>query len=187
MRKILAASLLLVAFNAQAGDFSYNNTSISYANVDLDLGATIDGDGFDAEGNIEINDNLFVPVRYQTIGYDFDIDSTMYLFGIGSHMPANDNMDFFGTVQFGNFELEGPGGSLDDDALALTAGIRTALEENVEAQAYFTSISFDDNFEDQTGFGGKLNYYVNNQTSIFGKIELLSDIETFAVGARFDF
>lgn len=185
MKKIFAASLLLVAFNAHAGDFSYNNASISYANVDLDI-AGVDGDGFDAEGNIELNDTLFVPLRYQTIDYDFGIDSTMYLFGIGAHMPINNTMDFFGMVQLGNWELEGPGGSIDDDAMALTAGIRTSLAHNVEGLAYFTSISFDD-FDDQTGIGGKLNYYVNNQVSIFGKIEFLSDIDTIAFGAQFDF
>lgn len=189
MKKTIAASLLLVAFNAQAADFSYNNASLAYANVDIDLGPglSIDGDGFDFEGNFELNNNLFIPVRYQTIGYDLDIDSTMYLFGIGAHLPINNNLDFFGTAQIGNYELEGPGGSIDDDALALTGGIRAAIADNMEVQAYFASISFDDDFEDQTGFGGKLNYYINNQTSFFGKIEMLSDIDTISIGAQLDF
>ncbi|MGD8408073.1 MAG: hypothetical protein PVG50_01410 [Thiohalophilus sp.] len=189
MKKTIAASFLLVAFNAQAADFSYNNASISYANVDIDLapGISVDGDGLDFEGNFELNNSLFIPVRYQSIGYDYDIDSTMYLFGIGAHLPINNSLDFFGVVQIGNYELEGPGGSIDDDALVLTGGIRTAIANNMEAQAYVTSISFDNDFEDQSGFGGKLNYYINNQISIFGKIEMLSDIDTFAFGAQMDF
>jgi hypothetical protein len=111
----------------------------------------------------------------------------MYLVGIGGHMPVNNNMDLFGTAQFGNFELSGPGGSVDDDALALTAGIRTSLTNNMEGMLYFTSISFDNDFEDQSGVGGKLNYYVNKKTSFFARAEMLSDIDTFGFGAQFDF
>lgn len=189
MRKILSASLFLAAFNIQAADFSYNNASISYANVDIELlpGFSVDGDGFDAEGNFEINKNIFIPVRYQSIGLDFSIDTTMYLVGIGAHMPINNTTDFFGTAQFGNYEMEVGGSSFDDDILALTAGVRASLANNMEAMLYVTSVSFDDDFEDQSGLGGKLNFYVNKTTSIIARAEFLSDIDTMSFGVQFDF
>jgi len=189
MKKLMTASLFFAALNVQAADFSYNNASVSYANVDIEVvpGFSIDGNGFDLEGNFEINKNLFIPVRYQTIGLDLDIDSTMYLVGIGGHMPLNHNMDLFGTAQFGNYEWKGPGGSVDDDILALTAGIRASLANNLEGMAYVTSISFDNDFNDQSGIGGKLNYYFNKNTSIVARAEFLSDMDTLSVGAQFDF
>lgn len=187
MKKLIMAALFLAASNLQAAGFSYNNVSISYANVDLDAGfVSVDGDGFDFEGNFEVHKNIFIPVRYQSIGYDFSVDGTMWLAGIGGHMPLSSTVDLFGMLQFGNFELEGPLGSADSDTLALTAGIRTALAQNLEAALYVTTIDFDDG-DDQSGVGAKLNFYFNKTTSLVARAEFLSDIDTLSIGAQFDF
>ena len=189
MKKLLTVGLLLVASNLQAANFSYNNASISYANVDIEIisGLSIDGDGFDLEGNFAITDNLFIPVRYQSLGFDFGIDATYWAAGIGGHMPINNTMDVFGMAQFGNYEMEVSGTDFDDDILALTVGIRTSLATTAEASVYFTSISFDDDFEDQSGVGAKFNFYVNKTTSIMARAEFLSDTETLGLGVQFDF
>jgi len=187
MRKLIFATLLLVAFNLQAADFSYNNVSISYANVDLDDGIfSIDGDGFDVEGNIAVHKNVFIPLRYQSIGFDFGVDGTMWMAGVGGHMPISNTMDLFGMVQIGNFELEGPGGSADSDILALTAGIRVAFAQNLEGAVYVTNVDFDEG-DDQSGLGAKLNFYFNKTTSLVARAEFLSDIDTLSIGAQFDF
>ena len=79
-----------------------------------------------------------------------------------------------------------PCGSADDDVLAITAGIRTAFTQNLEATPYATSIDFD-NGEDQSGVGAKLNFYFNKTTSLIARAEFLSDIDTLSIGAQFDF
>ena len=186
MKKLLTAALMLLATNLYAADMSYNNVSVAYNNVELDLGTSVDGDGFDVQGNFEIHESIYIPVRLQMIDYDFGIDGTLWLVGIGAHTEISASTDVYGELQFGNYELEAAG-SVDDDALVLTAGIRSQLTNKIEGKAYFTSISFDDNFEDQTGIGGKLNFYLNKTTSFIVGLELLSDFDTASIGAQFDF
>ena len=187
MKRIIGAIFFLMAFNLQAENFSYNNINISYSSVDLEIipGFTISGNGLDLEANIEINKNIFIPLRYQSIGYDFDVDASSYLFGIGGHMPISSTVDVFGMLQLGNYELDVPP-SFDDDVTALTVGMRTKFSSN-EIMLYFTSISMDENFEDQSGIGAKLNVPLNKNTAITVRTEFLSDIETISIGAQFDF
>lgn len=177
--KFIFGALLLVTaplgFAAQTSNFDYNYASVGFADFDETDGLFIDG-SFDVAPNINIVGNL----------YSLDnMDITE--FGAGYHTGIDQKIDAYGEIKYVSYEIDTGSpiiGSIEDDGLALTGGIRFAVAPKIEIGGGVNHYSFEDS---------ETNLFVNGAFAITNKFSIVAEFESgdvfdkFQVGARYYF
>ncbi|MDH5354666.1 MAG: porin family protein [Gammaproteobacteria bacterium] len=158
----LIALVASLSWGAQAANFDYNYGQVGYE--------TGDYDGLTLTGSFEVNEELFVLARYTGLSNDdtgVDIDFTEISIGAGYHMAIDEKTDAVFTVSLNSAEVDssfqtGPGSTVDDTGILLTAGVRHNLNANVELAG---GIYHNSAFDGDTGFQGEARYNINNEMS----------------------
>lgn len=177
------AALIAVPGIGQA-QFNYNFVDLDYV-FDVEL-ESLDGDGFAIDGQFEIAESFFLGASYEDYSLDlnnnFDVDAEILeVFG-GYFHNLNEELDFVAT--FGWVDLEVGNG--DDDGLALSGGVRYAINQDIEVDAMLEHVDYDEGGSD-TGVALRGRYYFNEDFAVSTQLDLGKDIETFRVGIRYQF
>ena len=189
-KKLLGITLALLATPALAADLSYSFVELGYQRAELDdqlAGFDVDGDGFGISGSFEINENWFVPISYNSLGFDFGVDLDQASAGIGYHTGLSNGSDFFATLNYLRAEVSASGfGSADEDGYGVTAGIRGMLTDSVELSG---SLSYSDlgNGADGTAFGASALYNFSESFALGFNLGIDEDVTIYGLGARFYF
>jgi hypothetical protein len=185
---MIALLSLPVAAGAQA--LSYSNVDFAYLpSAEIDNGAgDIDGDGFLLRGMLPVYDNFFVLAEFESLNYDFDIDTTRFAVGVGGHWPLATNIDIVGRLGVTNYQLDFRGGDDDDTGLFFGGRIRAMITPQFELEG---GVDFHQvevgGVDDQTVIVGEARYHFNSQWSAGLLVNIGSDVSNYGLHGRFSF
>lgn len=192
MRKAITAASAVAAlcFMAPAladEGFSYSFVELGYMNTEID-DLDVDGDGPGLRGSIEFTDMFHGFASYSDLDLDFDVGTTQMEIGAGLNYTLSPNVDLIGTVSYLNLEVDLPPGfgSVDDSAIALGAGLRGRVGEQLELSGGLKYAEFDEGGND-TAFNVGGRYYFTKIFALGADIEFNEDGTSWILGGRFDF
>ena len=190
MLRIIAGALVLaLTAPAMAQTPSYNYGQVSYQTVDLDddFGLNVDGDGFGIGGSFEVAPNWHIVGGYSSIGFDFGIDLNQLQFGGGYHTDISSTTSFFADLLWVQAEIDtGAFGSIDDDGLGISIGLRSNLSQLIELEGVISYVDLDD-AGDNTAFGGAAWYKFTDTFALGLVANFDEDVVGYGIGGRFYF
>lgn len=191
-KSLAMIALLTLPVVAGAQELSYRNVDFAYfPSAEIDTGSgggDIDGDGFQLRGMLPVHENIFVFAEFESLNYDFDVDTTRFAVGAGGHWPLSNNLDIVGRLGFGRYEVDV--GPFDDDDTGIIIGGRLRgmitpqfeLEGGVEY--YQVEVGGIDN---QTVLVGEARYHFTPEWSAGLLVNIGSDVSSLGLHARFAF
>lgn len=184
-RSILGFVLLALSAAANADDFDYTYFSLGYGTIEFD-DINVDGDGFGIDGSVAISDSVHLFAGYTAAGLDFGVDATEFGAGIGYNTSLSNVVDLVARLSYEYVELEGPGGSIDDNGIGLGLGIRFAATEQLELNAGIDYVDLSDSGND-TGFGVGGLYSFTDSFALGLGGNWSDDASSYTVSGRFYF
>ncbi len=182
---IAALSMASSAMAADSG-FDYSYVELGYVKTEID-DLDVDGDGFELRGSLELTDKFHVFAAYADQDFDFDVTGKSYEIGAGLAWPMQPNLDLVGTLSYVKVELEVPFfGDLDDDGIALGAGVRGRVIDALELSGGLKYVSFDDSGDDTTLFAGA-RYFFTRTFAAGLDVDFDDEGTTWMLGARLSF
>jgi hypothetical protein len=192
MRKAITAASAVAAlcFMAPAladEGFSYSFVELGYTSTEID-DLDVEGDGLGLRGSIEFTDMFHGFASYSDMDLDFDVGATEMEIGAGLAWSISPNVDFVGTLSYLNLEVDLPAGfgSVDDSAIALGAGLRGRVGEQLELTGGLKYAEFDEGGND-TAFNVGGRYYFTKMFALGADIGFNEDGTSWTLGGRFDF
>lgn len=188
-KALLASALMLASTTAGAAGFGYSYLELGYGEVD-------DGDALFFGGAAQLQRGLGVIGSFYTMDFDDDIDGEIFTAGLQFNTPVGAKTDFVGSVQLINAEVESKiyrgrflGTEIeseDDTGLLLRAGIRHALQQNLqlEGDISYNTNDFWDN--DELGIKAGVRFYADRQLSIAAGIASDQELDGLYISARYD-
>lgn len=189
LRIITGALVLALTVPAMAQTPSYNYGQIVYQAVDLDddFGPSVDGDGFGIGGSFEIAPDWHIVVGYSSTEFDFGIDLNQLQFGAGYHTDISSTTSFFADLLWVQAEIDtGSFGSIDDDGLGISIGLRSNLSQQVELEGALTYVDLDD-AGDNTSVGGAAWYKFTDTFAVGLIASFDEDVVGYGIGGRLYF
>lgn len=189
-KSLAIIAMLSLPIAAGAQELSYRNVDFAYfPSSEIDTGAgDIDGDGFQLRGMLPIYESFFVLAEFESIGYDFDIDTTRFAVGVGGHWPLATNIDIVGRLGLTSFDIDTRGGGDDDTGLFIGGRIRAMVTPQFELEG---GVDFHQvevgGIDDQTVIVGEARYHFNSQWSAGLLVNIGSDISNYGLHGRFSF
>ncbi len=181
---VAALGLVGPAF-AQDG-FSYSYLELGYVNSEID-DLDIDGNGIGVRGSYGFTENFHGFASYSDQDFDFDIGVSQLEVGGGVNWALTPKLDLVGTVSYLDVSADVPGfGSVDDNGLALGAGVRGRLSEAFELRGELKYAELDE-AGNNTTLGVGARYYFTSLFALGADIGFNDDGTTWTLGARFDF
>lgn len=167
-------------------EFNYTYVEIGYDETEFDVGGAgeIDGDGLTVSGSFELNDEWHVFASYGQADLDFGLDLDTLALGAGYVFPFESDIDLYGRVLYIDMEVDGPGGSGDDDGLGLQFRIRGRVSDEFELEG---GIQYIDVADSDTSLQGSARYYFSDTFSAGIGLTIGGDADAIGVNARFDF
>lgn len=190
MRKAITAATIaalgLVSSAYAQDDLSYSFLELGYVSSEID-DLDVDGNGFGLRGSYAFTDTFHGFASYTDQDYDFNVGVSQFEVGAGMNWELTPKLDFVGTLSYLDASIDVPGfGSVDDNGLALGAGVRGLVTEVLELRGGLKYVDFDDAGSDTT-FGVGARYYFTKQFALGGDIDFNDDGTSYTLGARFDF
>lgn len=168
---------------------SYNYGQLVYQRVDLDddFGLNVDGDGLGIGGSFEIAPNWHIAGGYSSTEFDFGVDLNQLQVGAGYHADISPTTSFYADLSWVTAEIDtGTFGSVDDDGIGITIGLRSNLSPQVELEGSLSYVDLDDS-GDNTSIGAAA-WYKLNETFALGLIANADDdVVGYGIGARMYF
>lgn len=179
------AASLLVAGNSMAAELRYDYAELRYVDAEIDGngGGDLDGDGFEIAGSLEIADNIHLFGSYQTLDFDFGIDTSALELGAGWMTPVAPGADLVARVAYIDSDVD-PG--VDDSGLGLSAGFRKLFTAQIEGRAFVNYVDLDESGSD-TSFEVAGDYYFNDQFAAGLSFEFGDDVTVIGIGGRYFF
>ena len=183
----LTSMLLGASVYTHAGDFGYSYVQAGYTASETEfLDVDIDGDTFGFSGSAEISDSTYMIAGYSETDYDFDIDSTTFVVGLGGHTVVSINTDAFIEAAFINQDVEFSGfGSEDDNGYGINTGLRYAVSNRIELNTNISYVDIFDDTETSFGFGGRAK--LNNAISLGASYGKADDTTAVTLSLRGNF
>jgi hypothetical protein len=156
---------------------------LSYTNVDVGLisaefpNSSIDGDGLFARGSFAIHESFFLLASLSNINYHDNGDVLAWSFGVGGHMPINNNLDLVGRLAYVDQEA--------DNGYSFSGTLRGFLIDKLELEGGVQFISLDHAGND-TSLIGEGHYFFTPKIA-GGVLVQLGDSSAFGISARFLF
>lgn len=180
------AGALLVPGIASA-EFAYTGIEASYVDVDLDSGPfNVDGDGYRFGGTYEIADSFFLLGEWEEQNFDFGIDGRTLEIGGGYFHSLDSDLDFIATASYVDSEVEAGGLRIDDNGIALGAGIRARLADSFQVEAVLDWVDYD-NSGSNTGIRLSGRYYLSDRFAVGVETDFDDDVDTLRLGIRAEF
>jgi hypothetical protein len=180
----LAAALPLVS---QADVMDYSYAELGYVDTELDADDfDVDGDGFALRGSLEVHPSFFVFAAYESLSFDFDIDTSLLEVGGGGHWPLTDKIDIVGRVGIVKAEVDFGPFDADDDGFLLGARVRGVVAPKFELEGGFDYRDLDDAGNDTTiVFEGR--YFFLEQVSGGLGVSIGDDATALGLNVRLTF
>jgi len=167
-------------------EVSYSFLELGYVDTELD-NLNVDGDGFALRGSYAFTDLFHGFASYTDADYDFGVDARQFEVGGGLRFALNPKLDLVTTLSYLDVNADIPGRrDLNDDAIALAAGVRSRINQALELRGEVKHFNYDKGSNDTAlGFGAR--YYFTNQFALIGDVSVADEMgSTFLLGARFD-
>jgi hypothetical protein len=181
---LLAALLLHGVALAQSpqqpeSDLSYDYLELRFVDVDSNS-----GDGLSFKGSYQFPSNWLIVGGITSLDFNNNVDGTFIEAGAGYVWDFKTDFDLFATLQYVNVDIDNPGGSSDDNGVALSAGTRGMISPEFEVRGSVNHISLD-NSDTYLEIAG--DYYFSQQFSAGLSVEFAGDTDVFTIGARWFF
>ncbi len=149
--------------------------------VDVDIAG---GDGFSIGGSYRTSGNWFILGTLTDVDFNNDVEAFTIELGGGYIWPYRPDWDLLATVQYINTDVDGPGGSVDDNGLSLAGGVRGRLAPQFEVRGSVNHVTIgdDDTFIELAG-----DYYFSREFAAGLSFDIGGDVDTFSVGVRWFF
>lgn len=186
-----AAALVLPSLGwAQAETFSYRYVDAALLfDTEVELGDTdVDGDGIQLRASLPVNETFFVLAEYQTLDFDFDVDTNRLLVGGGGHWRFNNQLDLVARLGIVREEIEV--GNFDDDDTGLLAGVRGRFRPvaRVEVEAGVELVDLDTgNLNNDVFIVGEGRYHFNSQFAAGATLSIGDDTTQLGLYGRYNF
>lgn len=180
------AALFFLCTSATAQDLSYSYVQGGYERVDLDVGGSVDGDGFNFGGAVQVAENWHILANYSSTDFDFGIDFSQATIGAGYHNPISRNTDWFGELFFVRAEADGFGASADDSGIGARLGLRSMISPDFELFGAISHIDLDDGVSG-TGIGGGFWYTLSGNLAVGLSASFDDDATAYGLGLRLYF
>jgi len=178
---------VVLAPSVSLADFVYTNVEVSYVDVEYDVGpGSIDGDGYRFSGSLQLNPTTFIFGDWEDQDFDFGVSGTTYSFGAGFRHGLSNSLDLVGTASYVHAQLDGIGGSFDDDGLGLGGGIRAQLAPAFQFEAMLHYVDLDDSGSN-TGLDLLGRYYFSDRYAFTLATSLDDEVDTLSFGFRAEF
>lgn len=186
---LFAAALLLPSLGwAESFSYRYVDAALLF-DTEVEIGDTdIDGDGIQLRASIPVNDTFFVIGEFQSLDFDFDVDTTRLAVGGGGHWAINDQLDIIARVGLVREEIEV--GNNDDDDTGLFAGLRGRFRPvaQVEVEAGVELVDLDTgNLNNDVFIVGEGRYNFNSQWSAGATLAIGDDTTQLGLYGRYSF
>jgi hypothetical protein len=142
------------------------------------------GDGLRLNGSWDLGNNWLIVGGVTDIGFNDNVDVTSWEIGGGYVWRYAPDWDIVGTARFVRADIDTPGGSSDDNGLALSGGTRGMLSEKFEVRGSLNYINVDDR-DTYLELAG--DYYFTPQISAGISLEFAGDNDLISFGARWFF
>jgi len=152
MRRFLALpALAALVCTAQAEAINYSYAELGYLETDIDRsGIDEDGDGYEFNLSANVSPEVAVVFGYQDVEFDRDIEASLISLGIDYHKPYSNTGDMVFGLALLESEVDGPGGSIDDDGNEISLEIRSRTSAQTEIHFGFLRREIDD--DSSSGF-----------------------------------
>lgn len=191
-KTILASALLLACTSASAANFNYTYAEVGYGEQD-------DGDSLFFGGAADIQRGFGLIGSFYTLDFDNDADGHIFTIGGLFHTPINHQLDFVGSVQLVNAEVEWEycarywsgrvchSESEDDTGLLLKGGLRFAIQHNfhLEGDLSYNTNDFWDG--DELGIRAGARFYPDRKLSLALGVASDQELDGLYFSGRYDF
>jgi len=174
----LAGLTLAPVEDAPEMEYTYIEANFLWTDSD-GLGEELTGG--EITGSLELPLNLFVQLTGSQLSDSTDVDQ--YRLGVGWHFGLIPRLDAYGIASYAETEIDGSGGSFDDEGWVFELGLRFLLTDSLEVNGSMEWVDLD-----ESDVGGSLGvrYYIIDALSLGARVETLDSDETISVGARFE-
>ena len=179
---VIASLLAVSAASAQTPNrpvMNYNYAELRFVDVDV-----AGGDGFRLGGSYALDNNWLIVGSLTTLDFNNDVDTFTLDIGAGYVWPWQEDWDLVATLRFQNTDVDTPFGSDDDSGAALSGGVRGLITPEFEVRGAVNHVTVGDNdtFIEIAG-----DYYFSPQFAAGLSVDVLGDVDTFTIGARWFF
>ncbi len=176
--------------NRQAESFSYRYVDAALLfDSEVEIGDTdIDGDGIQLRASLPVNETFFVLAEFQTLDFDFNVDTTRLAVGGGGHWRYNSVLDLVARIGVVREEVEV--GNNDDDDTGLFAGARGRFRPapQVEVEAGVELVDLDaGNLNNDLFIVGEGRYNFTPQFTAGATLTLGDDTTQLGLYGRYNF
>lgn len=183
---LLACAACSLSPGLALAEMRYSFVEGNIVDVELDGPGNIDGDGLELSGAYSFDERFFALGRWQDQDLDFGLDGRLLELGAGLHHTLGERIDFVATLTYLDFEVDARTRSANDDGLAVGAGIRARVAQQVEVDAGLKLIDSDNAGTDSAiTLGGR--YYVRDNMAFTATADLGDNADTLKIGFRFEF
>lgn len=187
----LLAAALVLPIAAPAADLSYNyvEAGIGRTELDVDAGSVdeVDGDGFSIAGSLAVTDNVHLFADFNTVDFDFDVDTRTIRVGGGWNLGLNESTDFIARVAYLQTEVDFPGGDADEDGFDIGVGLRSAIAPAFEIEGAIDYVDLGGDDSGDTTFSGAARYFVTSQFAVGVALGVGDDATSYGLTARLNF
>ncbi|MEL6301324.1 MAG: hypothetical protein AAFV47_01965 [Pseudomonadota bacterium] len=185
---LTALALLSASAGAHEERISYNYAEFRYSESEVDLDSTfgggdIEGDGFVANGLIEIGDSTHLFVSYDRLEFDDDVDVTTTIWGGGFDFSITPRTDIVLRLGFADARFETPFFEDKDDGLFLSAGMRTMITDDIELYGSLASLDLEDAGEEEIATAG-IDFFLRDNIALGPAVQVIDDTTTWSLGAK---
>jgi len=192
-KKIIVNTLPLLFCSfcwAEVSPHSYTFLNISYFNAEV---VDEDFDGLGISGSIAVADQVFLIGSVAqlesddefNVGFGPDqIEYQQYTIGAGFYLPVAELIDFVGTLQFAEVELEYQGFSEDGNGYVASAGLRAKASEALEINGAINYADIEGGGE--TGFSFGALFYASTNIALGASYSNSDDVDAISLHVRFD-
>ncbi len=160
-------------------DLSYSYAELRFVRVDVR-----GGDGIRVNGSFELEYNWLIVGGLTALNFNNSVDSTVVELGGGYVWHYSKDFDLVSTLRFVQSDTDFPGGSLDENGFAFSAGARGLLAPQFEIRGSVNHINLDDS-DTYLELAG--DYYFTERFSAGASLEFAGDADSFTIGARWFF
>jgi hypothetical protein len=187
---LFAAATLLLPTLGWAEPFSYRYVDAALLfDAEVELGDTdVDGDGIQLRASIPVNETFFVIGEFQTLDFDFGIDTNRLAVGGGGHWALSDVLDIVARIGLVREEVEA--GNFDDDDTGLFAGARGRFRPGpqFEVEAGVELVDLDaGNLNNDVFIVGEGRYNFNSQWAAGATLSIGDDSTQLGLYGRYNF
>ncbi len=186
MRILFVLAIMLVQSAALAQSAEQRRSPLDYSYLELRF-VDVDqngGDGLRFNGSYDFGNHWLLVGGITSLDFNNNVDATAFEIGAGYVWNYSDDFDLVSSLRYVNAEVENSVVSVDDDGLALSAGVRGLLAPEFEIRGSVNHITVGDS-DTYLELAG--DYYFSPQFAAGLSLEFAGDTDVITIGGRWFF